>query len=252
MRLASASLLALVLVGGAVPGSGRAAPAAKPTDSIRAANDRLRVLLAEQKKDPAAADRINKQINTELRDLLEIRFLVQRALVDHWEGMTAKQRTDVTTTLQSIVENNYLTQLRGNLEYQIDYVAEEAKGDDVLVKTFVRAQRHGRPSKISVDYLLHAENDHWRVIDVITEEVSILQNYRAQFNRIIAKEGVDGLVSRMKTRLEKDKPAKAETGDRPGSKAGLAEGATPKVDKPAAPKTGAAEGTAPKADKQEK
>jgi phospholipid transport system substrate-binding protein len=56
-----------------------------------------------------------------------------------------------------------------------------------------------------VDYKLVAQGDEWRVYDVITEDVSILDNYRSQFNRIIAKEGVPGLIARMKAKI--DKPA---------------------------------------------
>jgi len=82
----------------------------------------------------------------------------------------------------------------------------------VLVRTVIRAERHGRPATISVNYRLRPEGEQWRIYDVITEDVSVLQNYRAQFNRIIAKDGVEGLITRMRNRLEKGEPGKPDGG----------------------------------------
>jgi len=195
--------------------SGWAAPSEKATDAIRRGNDRLRELLAKKTPDQASRDKVNTQLTRELRGLFDIGFLAERAMVDHWEKMTPKQRTDLKTTLQQIIEKNYLSQLRGNLDYGIDYLGEVAQDGNVLVKTAIRAEKEGRPAKISVDYRLRVEGDHWRVFDVVTEGVSVLQNYRAQFNRIVAKEGVDGLIARMRARLEKGEKG-PQASSRPG------------------------------------
>ncbi len=196
-RLSIVTLLACLTLGG----SALAAPAKSGTDAIRAANEKLRELLGGKAPDA------EKQIARELRDLLDVAVLAERALGDHWAKMTPKQRTELTTTLQAIIEKNYLSQLKGNLDYQLEYAGEEKRGEDVLVRTVIRTEKDGRPSKVSADYLLHPEGDRWRVFDIVTEEVSILQNYRGQFNKIIAKDGVDGLISRMKARLEKGEKA---------------------------------------------
>ncbi len=181
------------------------APAAwaRPTGSttIEKANTRLRELLAT-KAEGNAERKLLAKVTTELRDLFDIGDLARRALVDHWDKMTPNQRTRLVDTLRSIVERNYIRQLRSNLEYAIQYKGEEPQGADVLVKTVIQAQRKGRPFEVTVDYLLHPAGDTWKVYDVTTDEVSILQNYRSQFNRIIAKEGVDGLIGRMKGKLD--------------------------------------------------
>jgi phospholipid transport system substrate-binding protein len=202
-RLGGRAGAALAVALSLAAGAGWAAPKQTATEAIKAGNDKLRELLGQKTTDQASIDKVNAQTAKELRGLFDIGFLAQRSLVDHWEKITPKQRTDLSTTLQEVIEKNYLSQLRGNLDYKIDYLSEEPAGADVLVKTFVRAQKNGRPTKISIDYRLRPEGDQWRVYDVITEEVSILQNYRTQFNRIIAKDGVDGLLTRMRSRLEK-------------------------------------------------
>jgi phospholipid transport system substrate-binding protein len=166
-----------------------------PTDTIRDANTTVRTLLKQPGTDA--------KVTHELRDLFDIGDLAKRALVDHWKDMSEKQRNDLVETLRQVVEKNYVAQLRSNLDYEIVYVGEEPHGEDVVVKTVIKAQKKGRPVEIPVDYTLRADGDHWRAYDVITDEVSILDNYRSQFNRIIAKDGIDGLIRRMKTRLEK-------------------------------------------------
>ncbi len=201
------------------------APQGKATEAVRRANERLRELLAQPAANQAAKDKINQQVTRELGGLLDIGLLAERSLVDHWEKMTPQQRADVVATLKAIIEKNYLSQLRGNLEYRIDYLGEEPKDGNVKVKTAIRAEKHGRPTKILVDYTLRPEGASWRVFDVITEEVSILNNYRSQFNRIIAKEGVDGLIAKMKARLEKGE--KEEKSDKPEKVADKPEPAKP-------------------------
>jgi phospholipid transport system substrate-binding protein len=183
------------------------AQAAKPspTEAIRTANSRVRELLSAKVAAGSDAEHKNAaKVTSELRDLFDIGDLARRALVDHWEKMTPAQRSGLVDTLRLIVERNYVSQLRSNLAYEIVYTGEEPSGSDVVVKTVIHAQRGGRPVEIPVDYILHAERDHWRAYDVITDEVSLLKNYRSQFNKIIAKDGVDGLVRRMKARLDKN------------------------------------------------
>jgi len=206
-----------------------AAPAQSATDAIRKANDRLRELLSQKAEEPVAKDKVHQQITHELRGLLDIGFLAERALVDHWAKMTAQQRTQVQDTLRAIVEKNYLNQLRGNLDYTTEFAAEEKQESDVLVKTIIHAKKNGRASKILVDYRLRAEGDQWHIFDIITEDVSILANYRGQFNRIIAKDGVDGLIAKMKAKL--DKPDKAD--DKPDDKAAKPDDKAAKTAKPA-------------------
>jgi phospholipid transport system substrate-binding protein len=192
----------VVCVGGAQV---RAATTGPATEAIRTANARVRELLSTPAEPGSDQSRkAASKITHELRDLFDIGDLAKRALADHWQEMTATQRTALVDTLRSIVERNYIAQLRSNLTYEIVYQGEEPKGSDVLVKTVIKAERSGRPVEIPVEYLLHPEGNGFRAYDVVTDDVSILKNYRSQFNRIIAKDGIEGLIRRMKTKLDKN------------------------------------------------
>jgi phospholipid transport system substrate-binding protein len=179
---------------------------AKPgpaSEAIRSANSRMRELLSAQAAPGSPAERrVATRVTTELRGLFDIGDLARRALVDHWDKMTPAQRTELVDTLRLIVERNYISQLRTNLEYEIDYRGEEPQGDEIVVKTAIKARRSGRPIEIPVEYVLHQKDGQWRAYDVITDGVSLLKNYRSQFNRIIAREGPSGLIQRMKAKLD--------------------------------------------------
>ena len=170
---------------------------AKPGDAtlaIKQGNTRFRELVT--KKADAA------QFSTEMRTLFDIRELVKRAVVQHVNKMTAAELDDLVATLQTLVERNYVKQLRADLSYAIDYVGEEPQGQDVLVKTQIKpGGPGGRKASVEADYVLHEEHGKWRVYDVITDDVSMLRNYRSQFNKIIEKEGISGLLARMHKKL---------------------------------------------------
>lgn len=205
---------AAVADGGTAPAT--AATAGGPaTAALRDANERLRALLGKVPAGQKPDARTARAITEELRSLFDIEDLTKRALAAHWAKMTPAQRRALSDTLRDVVEQNYVSQLRSNLRYELRYEGEEAQGEDRKVRTRILAQRRGRPFELKVDYVLHPQaNGSWRAYDVVTDGVSLLSNYRGQFNRIIARDGVDGLIRRMKARLQRG-AGQTLTGDAP-------------------------------------
>jgi phospholipid transport system substrate-binding protein len=164
------------------------------TAVVKKAHSRFQELLARNA--PPA------EMTRELRALFDIRDLARRALVDHWDKLKEAERNEIIDLLQQLVEKSYTLSLKKNLKYRVDYKAEVPEKDQVRVRTLVHAEKKKRPVEISVDYLLTKDKGAWRVVDVITDDVSMLKNYRSQFNRIIAKEGVPGLLAKMRKKLK--------------------------------------------------
>src|SRR5258708_1031180 len=97
-------LAALTLPAPAEPAKG------PPSDAIKTADTRMRELVAQK------AD--GQKVTRELRDLFDIADLAKRALVDHWNEMKPAQRAQLVDTLRLVVERNYVSQLRSNLQYE--------------------------------------------------------------------------------------------------------------------------------------
>ena len=167
--------------------------------AVRKANDRVSALL-KQKPEPGseAEKRLAAEISSQLKDFLDVDELGQRALGEHFKALKPAQRKEYLTLLRELVEGNYIKALRSNASYEVRYLGEEEKDGLRRVKTELDLQRNGRAETMSVDYVLQRHGGTWRAFDLVTDGVGLVENYRAQFNKIIAKEGVDGLLERMR------------------------------------------------------
>lgn len=169
------------------------------TSAVRSANDGVKALL-EQKPEPGspAEKQLASQISARLKGFLDIDELGQRALGDHYAKLSPAQRKEFLALLRDLVEANYIKAMRSNATYEVRYVKEEEQDDGRLVTTELVLTRNGRPEVMSVEYRLRKEGDQWRAFDLVTDGVGLVENYRAQFNQIIAKEGTKGLLDRMR------------------------------------------------------
>ncbi len=172
---------------------------------LREANDRLRELLAGA---PDAAD-----VGRVVDGLLDYEGLSRRALSNHWTRLTAAQRDEFLAIFRKLVEKSYKENLKETLDnIAIDYLGwEDIQGGNVLVRTLVRKirTRRARRAQTAIAYEMTLVDGVWKVIDVITDDVSLVQSYRDQFNSIIGRAasfdaGWADLMSRMRRKLEGD------------------------------------------------
>jgi phospholipid transport system substrate-binding protein len=197
--------------------SGKAAPddkdvpvstppaASSPLAELKKSNDQLDKLL--KKKYPnwsPEADAQKSDVQRLVGGFLDYRELAHRSLAKHWETLTAPQRVEFVSTLRELVERSYLKQVRGDPSYNIKYVKEEKAGSEATVEATLTTMTRNKKVEIALVYKM-VYKDRWLVYDVITDEQSMLENYRAEFNKIINKDGFDALLKRMKKKLdEKD------------------------------------------------
>jgi phospholipid transport system substrate-binding protein len=128
--------------------------------------------------------------------------LARRALARHWEPLTPKQREEFVSTLRELVERSYLKQVHGNAAYNIKYEKEEKTGNDATVTATLNTMARGKKVIIALEYKMLYKDGHWVVYDVLTDEQSMLENYRAEFNKIITKESFEALLKKMKKKLD--------------------------------------------------
>jgi phospholipid transport system substrate-binding protein len=174
------------------------------TKRVREANGAVQELLRERAEPGSPAEKkLAGQVTRSVRDFLDIDKLGQRAMRDHWAKLNSGQRREFIELLRGLVEANYIRALRANLDYQVKYLGESAQGEQLLVKTEIVARRRGRAHTIAIDYILAREGGSWRAFDVVTDGVGLVDNYRAQFNKIIERDGFDGLLDRMRKKRAK-------------------------------------------------
>lgn len=203
-------LLALVLgfgaaSGGGLPASPAAAQGSAPSQAQRFLESRHAEVdrLLRQRPNDAR----NRRLGTLLDALLDYPELARRALGRHKEGRSAAELREFGELLEQLVARSYRENLQRTLSFQVDYVGAAAEREGVLVKTEARDRRNRRAPPVEIDYSMHKVGDAWRVFDVHTDGVSLVDNYRGQFNRIISREGFAGLLAKMRKRLHEGSSA---------------------------------------------
>jgi phospholipid transport system substrate-binding protein len=238
------SVLSLGLLTGlvSVPGTLGPQPAcAAPTvQSPKATLQRLngaceKLLRTKTESGSAEEKKIKEEIKQRASELLDYSELCKRALGEHWEKMGEPKRTEFVATLKDLIERNYIRQLRTNLDYEVTYGEESTEGTESKVATTLRLATKGKTTQVQIDYRMVQKPDgRWMVYDVVTDELSLVRNYRTQFQRIIGAGNYDGLLSRMKSKLAEEQ---AKDGTAPAAaSASPAPAATDKKAEPAAAK----------------
>jgi phospholipid transport system substrate-binding protein len=204
MRIWSSRLLSLVIaLGVALASAPAAADGAEAETRVREANDRLRELLRDS---PDAAE-----IGQLVDSLLDYEGLAERALSSHWDRLTQAQKDEFLNLFKALVAKSYRDNLKETLDnIAIDFLGwEQTTAGSVLVKTKVRKlqTRRNRRAEIAINYEMHLVSGTWKMIDVTTDDVSLVQSYRDSFNNIIGaaqtfEAGWADLVGRMRRKLE--------------------------------------------------
>jgi phospholipid transport system substrate-binding protein len=150
----------------------------------------------------------DKQVATVLDEMIDYDTLAKRSLVAHWSDLSEAQRKEFTNILRNLVRRNYERNIKNILDYRVEYLGEERGADEaVIVRSRASSASNSREEPISIDYQLARTTGAWRIVDVVTEGSSLVNNYRNQFHRIIQKDGFEALVRRMKDKLAKGQTA---------------------------------------------
>jgi phospholipid transport system substrate-binding protein len=196
------ALLCLLGVVAAMPAAHGAGPT--PTEQLRTAIDRvLEVVDDPALKDAArAADRHRavRQITDGIFDFEEIS---RRAMAQHWRSLTPAQQREFVDVFSDLLERAYMSKIELYSGEKIQYPGERVEGDVAAVSTRIITQKG---TEVPIDYRMLKRGDRWRIYDVSIEGVSLVANYRTQFNSIIRTSSYDELLRKMRGRVEEMRP----------------------------------------------
>ncbi len=181
-----------------------------PLQTLKQKNGEVDRLLRVKSEPGSSAEKKQKdEIKSLAGTLLDYTELAKRALGAHWDKLTKAQRDDFVATLKELIERNYVRQLKSNLDYDVQYKNEDVQGAEATVNSVVKVRTEGKSTDVEIVYKLRKaapttspSNDRWMVYDVITDEVSLVRNYRSQFNKIISEKSYDELIKKMKSKLK--------------------------------------------------
>jgi phospholipid transport system substrate-binding protein len=172
------------------------AHAGAPLDLVRTTVDRAIQIL----KDPELSSPDKKQERVDrLREALAAIFdyeeMAKRALGPHWRQRTPAEQEEFVKLFRDFLEKVYSDKI--NL-----YSGEKVRfGREVIDNEFAQVESkiiQLKGEEIAVVYKLRQVNGQWKVYDAIVENISIVNNYRSQFDRVISTSSYEELVKRLR------------------------------------------------------
>jgi len=150
-------------------------------------------------------------IDQTISGLIDYAGMAKAALgKDEWEKRSPDERQTFTDLLRQLIVLNYRNRLSLSTDYRVDYTGEDALNDaktDFVVHTEVANLKDPRAEPVKVDYVLHGQGGGYIVVDVQPEGASMVRTYHKEFTKVLAKDGWDGLLTKM--RSKKDELSKA-------------------------------------------
>lgn len=174
--------------------------AASPTETLREYTDAVQKVL----DDPALkTDERRPERRAAVRKLAAEAFDVQetarRALGPHWQQRTPAEREEFVQLFADLLEQTYIAKIDLYGGEHLRFTDERVDGDSAVVRAKV-ITRQG--TDVPVEGRLHKKADRWLLYDILIENISLIANYRAQFDRIIRTQSYPELVKRLRNRGE--------------------------------------------------
>ncbi|MDX2456671.1 MAG: ABC transporter substrate-binding protein [Gammaproteobacteria bacterium] len=189
-------LLLILTVGITLVAATFASAEMSPTDSIRGSVDSILTLLQNKGLDQATR-------RIEMRKIINARFdfraMSQRTLATNWKKASSEQKQEFVQLFAQLIENTYIGRVEAYTDEKVDYPGEKVKGKKAVVETLILTAS----ADIPINYKVYQKkNGEWWVYDVIIEGISLISNYRSSYQNIVSKDGIDGLISKMKVKVK--------------------------------------------------
>ena len=174
------------------------ASAGAPIEQLKAQVDRVLKLL----DDPALKDKPKDKrvaVRKVADDIFDFGETAKRSLGRHWAERTQAERDEFVKLFGDLLERSYISKIELYGGEKIQYVNDKIEGDQASVMSKLLTKTN---TEVPIEYRMLKKGERWLVYDVIIEGVSLVSNYRTQFNKIIQTSSYAELVKKMKSRQE--------------------------------------------------
>ncbi len=176
--------------------------AISPTALVKKGIDDVLLVLNDKTLDQSQRRlALQKEIRKVIQQRFEFRSISKSVLSTNWRKATGYEQDRFVDFFTQTLENTYFSAIESYTGEEIKYVGEKIKDDRAVVDTLIVTKK----GDIPVNYKLKLINDEWFVYDVVIENVSLVNNYRNIYTTIIKSSGMDGLLFKLETGLNKNK-----------------------------------------------
>jgi phospholipid transport system substrate-binding protein len=191
--------VAVVLLSGVVADRAQAGEA---TDAMRGTIDEvLRILADKNLKQPSKASERRQLLEKVVGERFDYQEMSRRSLGASWNNLSDKDKQEFVSLFQTLLVNTYADKIESYTGEGVQYMNERNEKEYAEVRTKVLTGK----TEIPLDYRLLLKGSDWRVYDVVVDGVSLVNNYRGQFSKILRNGGYADLVDQLRKKSEKIK-----------------------------------------------
>lgn len=177
------------------------ANAGEPTEQVKETVDAvIKILNNKELKKPEKQE----ERRSKIREIVEKRFdfeeMAKRSLALHWKNRTPDEQKEFVSLFSDLLEDTYIRKIERYEDEKVVYTDERTDGPYATVKTKIITEKE---VAIPVDYKIFKKGQKWEIYDIVIEGVSLVNNYRTQFNQIIRSGSYEELVKKLKKKTVK-------------------------------------------------
>jgi phospholipid transport system substrate-binding protein len=182
-------LLAILLVA-----TGPPAWAGPATDQLRVYTDQVARIL--QNPSMTLPER-REAVRHLAEQVFDVNETAQRALGQHWQQRTPAEREEFVKLFANLLEQTYISRIDEYGGEKLTYVSEQIDGDRGVVRARITTKNG---TEVPVESRVLLKGNRWLIYDILIENLSLISNYRSQFDRVIRTASYEELVKRLQTK----------------------------------------------------
>ncbi|MBW2094009.1 MAG: ABC transporter substrate-binding protein [Deltaproteobacteria bacterium] len=176
--------------------------AGEPTEVIRKTTDKIIAIVQDPAlQGPEKKSERDRLIRAAAEKIFDKEEMSRRTLARHWRKRTPQEKEEFMELFEDLLEKTYIDRVEGYSGEKVLYQGERVEGNYALVKVDIMTKQE---TKIPVLYRLKKKQKGWLVYDLSIEGVSLINNYRTQFNSIIMRSSFKGLIKKLKAKVGRE------------------------------------------------
>ena len=198
-RVASGVAGLLLLLSGL---AAQPAVAGGATEAMKSTIDEvLNIVQDKELKQPGRAEERRKRLEQVVGDRFDYQEMSRRALGAPWNTLSDKDKQEFVGLFQTLLTSSYADKVETYSGEGVQYLNERTEKDFAEVRTKVLTGK----TEIPLDYRLLNKGTDWRVYDVVVDGVSLVNNYRGQFSKILRASTFADLLDQLRKKSDKVK-----------------------------------------------
>jgi phospholipid transport system substrate-binding protein len=189
---------------------GVAASALRPADPMTVVKTGLDQVIAVFNDQRMPLNQRREKLRSMSLQYFDFESMAKSALGYHWRGLTLAERNDFVPLFTEFIQDAYLSKME---QATVEKIRQEAKTTSVrflkqtyfspdYAEVFSTVALQDQKDPLELNYLMHQSGGQWRVYDVTVDAISLVANYRNQFNRVINNEGYPKLLADLRAKRE--------------------------------------------------